>query len=88
MQKVNASKFAKAPTSNVNGGANSTSFPPQGGKKLANMINNVDRNSEKPMTSDTNMQGGSIMGPPEDQTISSSYKTNLESKTGQTLTRA
>ena len=40
------------------------------------------------MTSDTNMQGGSIMGPPEDQTISSSYKTNLESKTGQTLTRA
>ena len=46
MQKVNANKFAKGQGIALQGGSNNG--------KLVNMVN-LDRNSEKQMTSDTNM---------------------------------
>ena len=77
MQKVNANKFGKGnPQSMGMSGAH---------------LNKFESNSDKPPSSSSNAKGGapsSISGPPENQTISSNYKTNLEQKTMQTVTRA
>ena len=73
MQKVNANKFSKV----------------AGGGSLPNKF---ESNSEKPPSSSSNTKVGggpsSISGPPENQTISSNYKANLEQKTAQNVTRA
>ena len=85
MQKMNANKFQKANT-------NSSYQVPMG--NAASNPTAIESTSEKPMTSSSatagmkHMQNSGIVGPPEDQTITSSYKANLEQKTMQNLTRA
>lgn len=78
MQKMNANKFQKATT-------NSSYQVPMG--NAASNPTAIESTSEKPMTSSSatagmkHMQNSGIVGPPEDQTITSSYKANLEQKT-------
>jgi len=77
---MNANKFAKGNTINaatVNS-YQSNGFTPQ-----------VESSSEKHVASSQKPQTSSgIAGPPQNQTISSSYKADLEQKTMQTVTRA
>ena len=83
MQKMNANKFQKV--------TNSSYQVPMHG---SNNPTAIESSSEKPMTSSSataglkHIQNSGIVGPPEDQTITSSYKANLEQKTLQTVTRA
>ena len=86
MQKQNANKFHKANNSSYQVPMHASAHNAAMSSASAAAGAAIESSSEKPMTSSSatagmkHIQNSGIVGPPEDQTITSSYKANFEQK--------